>query len=170
MERGSDFWRFSLSLYRMDGVPAACIALQDNHGLDVNVMLFALWLASKGRELSAGDLREVDEAIAAWRRDVVVALRGVRRHLRQPPEAVDALAAEALRDKVKAVELESERLQQEGLFALRAPEAWGSPAAPDTAGAANLDACAASMGATFSTQAKEALLSSYRLLIAMPKS
>ena len=42
MERGSDFWRFSLSLYRMDGVPPACIALQDGHGLDVNIMLFAL--------------------------------------------------------------------------------------------------------------------------------
>jgi uncharacterized protein (TIGR02444 family) len=49
MDKGSDFWRFSLSFYRTQDVPAACISLQDRHGLDVNIMLFALWLASMGR-------------------------------------------------------------------------------------------------------------------------
>lgn len=165
MERGSDFWRFSLSLYRMEGVPAACIALQDGHGLDVNIMLFGLWLGSRGRALEAADLVEADEAVRQWRIEAVVALRAVRRFLRTPPGAIDASAAAALRDRVKGVELEAERLQQESLYALRPVAAWGVALEPLQAGAANMEACAQSIGATFEAEPREAILSAYRELV-----
>ncbi|MFN3890730.1 MAG: TIGR02444 family protein [Beijerinckiaceae bacterium] len=165
MESGSDFWRFSLSIYRMDGVPPACLALQDGHGLDVNLMLFSLWLASNGRAVSAGELREADDAVSEWRENAVVALRGVRRYLRSPPAAFDASFAAALRDRIKSVELESERLQQEALFALRAPDAWGRAETPHAAGPINMDACAESMGAAFENAPRQTILDAYRLLI-----
>lgn len=165
MDRGSDFWRFSLSLYRMGGVPPACIALQDGHGLDVNIMLFALWLGSCGRAVTQAELTEADEAVRDWRAEAVIALRGVRRFLRTPPNAIDAAAAAALRDRVKAVELESERLQQEALFALRPAQDWGRAEDMLKAGALNMDACAQSIGAVFEDAPKEAILQAYRALV-----
>ncbi len=166
MDRGSDFWRFSLTFYRMDAVPAACIALQDRHGLDVNIMLFGLWLASKGRAVSARDVQEADEIVSGWRSDVVVALRSVRRYLREPAPAFAGDAASALRDKIKAAELESERLQQEALFALRPAEAWGEAKAPPIAAEFNLDACAQSIDAVFEVDARQALIDAFHALLA----
>ncbi len=166
MERGSEFWRFSLSLYRMDGVPPSCIALQDRHGLDVNIMLFALWLASKGRAISAPDMQQADGLVRDWRVESVVALRGVRRFLRDPPPPFAGEAAHALRDKIKSAELESERLQQEALFAMRPPEAWGRTEEPLKAAELNLDACAQSIGAVFDDGARRALLDAFHALVA----
>lgn len=34
------FWDYSIRVYRTDGVPAACLVLQEMHQIDVNVMLF----------------------------------------------------------------------------------------------------------------------------------
>jgi len=166
-ERGSDFWRFSLALYGRDGIPSACVALQDAHGLDVNLMLFALWLASKGRVLTTADLVAADAAVGEWRREAVIPLRGVRRFLKEAPEALDAAGVAALRTRVKAAELEAERLQQEALFALRPVEAWGIAADPQQAGPANMDACAQAFGATFAPQPRDAILGGYQALIAL---
>lgn len=166
MERGSEFWRFSLSLYRMEGVPPSCIVLQDGHGLDVNLMLFALWLASKGRALPSEELRDADSAVREWRSQAVVALRGVRRYLRNSSAAFDATACAALRERIKAVELEAERLQQEALFALRSVDDWGRPETPERAGEINMDACAAAIGATFEAGPRDEILKAYRALIA----
>lgn len=170
MERGSEFWRFSLSLYRMEGVGAACVALQDGHGLDVNILLFALWLGSEGRAVSADELGEADAAVREWRAEAVVALRAVRRFLRTPPAAIDGQGAVALRDKVKAVELESERLQQEALYALRPAPAWGRAEAPLRAGGLNMDACAESIGASFEGGPREAILRAYEKLVSQSPS
>jgi uncharacterized protein (TIGR02444 family) len=162
VDRGSEFWRFSLAFYRSPGVPNACIVLQDLHGLDVNVMLFALWLGSQGRAVSATDIMDADAAVRDWREQVVVELRGVRRFLRNPPPVIDGAPASALRDKVKAVELESERLQQEALFALRPVAAWGRDEAAPRSGDLNISACEESLGVVFDAAAREALLAAYR--------
>ncbi len=165
-DTASPFWMFSLAIYRSAGVPGACIALQDGQGVDVNLLLFGLWLASEGRALSEGDLREADEQVADWRANAVVPLRGVRRLLREPPAVVAGEAASALRDKVKAAELEAERLQQEALFALRPIEAWGWPSDPASAGAVNIDACAAMLGVTFQPAPRAAILAAFNAFLA----
>jgi uncharacterized protein (TIGR02444 family) len=46
--QGSPFWRFSLRLYRAPGVGDACIVLQEETGVDVNLLLFLLWQAKSG--------------------------------------------------------------------------------------------------------------------------
>ena len=166
-KRESPFWRFSLSLYRQDGVPPACIALQDNHGVDVNVMLYGLWLATQGRKLSGQDMAGVNGLVRGWRDDVVVPLRAVRRILKEPDIAFDTPDTKALRERVKAVELEAERLQQETLFAQKPPDQWGLPE-PDVqaAAAANLAAYAKALGVTFDDEAQSAMLNGLRALAA----
>jgi len=100
-------WRFSLAVYGRPGVDAACIDLQDRLGVDVNLLLLALWAGAVcGARLSGAEAERLAAEAAAWHRPVVAPLRGVRRHLK----GIDG--AEALRQAVKAVELESERLEQ----------------------------------------------------------
>jgi uncharacterized protein (TIGR02444 family) len=112
----SPFWRFSIRFYAMPGVAPACIELQDRAGVDVNVLFFLLWNATQNRALSEQDVAAVERAIGPWRDGTVVPLRNVRRALKTPPPAMMAEAAESLRNRVKSVELEAERLQQEALY------------------------------------------------------
>jgi uncharacterized protein (TIGR02444 family) len=42
-EMDGPHWRFSLAVYGRAGVPPACLKLQDNLGLDVNMLLLALF-------------------------------------------------------------------------------------------------------------------------------
>jgi uncharacterized protein (TIGR02444 family) len=114
----SPFWRFSIGFYRVPGVAQACIALQDEAQVDVNVLFFLLWNATQNRTLDANGVAEVERAIGPWRDMTVVPLRDVRRALKSPPPVMTPETAEGFRTRIKAVELEAERLQQEALYGL----------------------------------------------------
>ncbi len=152
----SPFWSFSLRIYRQTGVPAACLTLQDGAGVDVNVLLFSLFAATQNRQLSSTDLSAIIAFIEPWRSSVVVPLRGVRRFLREAPQGFEG--GDALRQRVKAIELEAERLQQEALYATFALEKFGASAPAPAAAKANIEAYGACLGAEFDSDAVEALL------------
>jgi uncharacterized protein (TIGR02444 family) len=116
--QGSPFWRFSLGFYRQPGVADACIALQDENGADVNLLMFFLWFATQQKQVTPDQARAVWEHAALWRDNVVAPLRGVRRKLKEGVPLVARDTAEFFRTRIKAVELESERLEQEALFAM----------------------------------------------------
>jgi uncharacterized protein (TIGR02444 family) len=118
--QGSPFWRFSLRFYRQPGVADACIALQDGYGIDVNILLFLLWLAGERRQIGVAEARSLCVTAAPWRDEVVAPLRTLRRRLKDGVALIERNAAELFRTRIKAVELEAERLQQEALFALAA--------------------------------------------------
>ncbi|MDE2229476.1 MAG: TIGR02444 family protein [Alphaproteobacteria bacterium] len=123
----ADFWQFSLAFYAQSGVAPACLALQDRHGLDVNLALYCCWLGLSGRgRIDASRLIAADTAIASWRREIIEPLRAVHRGLRQAAE-VDP-DSKALHERVKALELEAECICQTRLAAL-APPAVASNAA-----------------------------------------
>lgn len=109
------FWDFSLAVYGGPGVADACIALQDEFGVDVNILLYLSFRAANGVRLSAADVAWLDQNVVDWRSQIVGPLRHVRRHLKQMV-AMDAFdGAGDLREQIKTVELESERLQQQAL-------------------------------------------------------
>ena len=43
----SPFWQFSIKFYAVPGVPQACIELQDQAKVDVNILFFLLWNATR---------------------------------------------------------------------------------------------------------------------------
>ena len=59
----------------------------------------------------------------------VVPIRNVRRALKSPPPVMAPDAAEGFRTRIKAVELEAERLQQEALYELAQSGRLGQPCA-----------------------------------------
>jgi uncharacterized protein (TIGR02444 family) len=113
---GSPLWRFSLRFYRQPAVAEACLTLQDEAGVDVNVLLFLLWCATQRRRLSAAEVGDLSRDCEAWARSAVIPLRELRRALKAPAPLIAAGEAEVFRSKIKAVELEAERLQQEAMY------------------------------------------------------
>ena len=121
------FWTFSLEVYGRPGVAPACLALQDRHGLDVNLLLFCCWAAAQGVRLDQRAIVAAEAAVAGWRNQVLKPLRSLRRRLKREIAGFPDADVAALRDRVLAVELEGERLAQARLEALL-PEAAGDGA------------------------------------------
>jgi uncharacterized protein (TIGR02444 family) len=129
------FWRFSLDFYRLPGVEQALLTLQDRAGHDVNLILYALWLGWSGRGLLGDrELAAARRAAGPIRRGIVMPLRALRRRLRSDPDP----AVQSLRERVKALELEAERIAQSRLAALAAPPLSAGAAARRAAAQANL--------------------------------
>ena len=139
-------WAWALEAYAQDGVPEACLALQDAHGQNTSFLLWAVWAEAADRGL----LARAAEAAHRWDTTALTPLREVRRALKPPCRPVDDAAREGLREDVKAAELRAERVLMEtladmageasggahALEALKAASAaWGRPA-PDGALAA----------------------------------
>jgi uncharacterized protein (TIGR02444 family) len=97
-------------VYSVDEVAQSCLALQDQCGLDVNLLLYAAWLARRDLRLTAAHLLGAENAVGDWSVAVVQPLRAVRRHLREYP------AAASMREQVAALELQAEREQQNRLY------------------------------------------------------
>ena len=155
------FWRFSLNFYRQAGVSDACIALQDGCGVDVNLLLFLLWLASESRQMSPGDVKALDEKVRSWRELTIVPVRDVRRKLKGAATLVEPDRQEAFRDKVKAVELEAEQLQQQALYGFTTSSPLGVQAAPRAAARANITAYEGAIGRSFPKHAAELLAAAF---------
>jgi uncharacterized protein (TIGR02444 family) len=153
------FWRFSLNFYRQAGVAEACIALQDDCGVDVNLMLFLLWLAASGRQLSVENIKELDQAVRSWRDRTIIPIRDVRRKLKGAPTLIEASKQEAFRTKIKAIEL-----QQEALYARSRSAPRGSEARAPAAARANLAAYERVLGARFAKDTMDRLMSAFDAL------
>jgi len=103
-------WDYALAAYRMDEVAPTCLALQDDFDVDVNLLLYAAWLAHREQCLGDEHLRAVDGQVAAWREGVIKPLRRLRRELRPLAPAA------AIREEIKALELRAERHQQDTIY------------------------------------------------------
>jgi uncharacterized protein (TIGR02444 family) len=155
----SPFWTFSLAVYGRPGVPPACLTLQDGSGVDVNILLFSLFLGRNGRSLRGEDAKLLAETIEPWRAGIVAVLRTARRALKEPPLPFEGPAVDVLRKNVKAAELEAERIQQEMLYVSFGSQSIGGPC-PDLAKACegNVEAYRDYLGTTFDTAAVSTLL------------
>jgi uncharacterized protein (TIGR02444 family) len=124
----SGFWDWALAAYRGPGVSEACLTLQDTHGQNVPLMLWAGWTAASGRALDEETIEAACDAARAWDGAAVGPLRAIRRTLKAPIPDIGDAGREALRDQVKAVELAAERALMTDLEAL-VSESGGPPTA-----------------------------------------
>ena len=143
-------WRYARSLYARPGVASACLALQDRHSVDVNILVFCCWRARHRRALSEAQCREAVALTGRWRNEIVVPVRRVRRDVAARRGETPAIAAAYA--ALKACELELER-QQHAMLADSCPENAGL--AVDMAGALRL--LAAALGIDHRPDANEAL-------------
>jgi uncharacterized protein (TIGR02444 family) len=135
-ETADPFWTFTLGFYGRPGVSPACIALQDRHHCDVNLVLYACWVGLSGRgRLDAADLAKAEATNAPWRNAVVERLRAARRALKEEDRTGPVLE---LYEAAKAAELAAERIAQRRLQALAPAEPSRAEAERAADAAANL--------------------------------
>ncbi|MFN3512194.1 MAG: TIGR02444 family protein [Phenylobacterium sp.] len=142
-------WDWAVEAYARPGVAEAALSLQDEHGQSVAYLLWAVWAGGATPQ----DLTKGARAARSWETAALQPLRRTRRALKSDLPPIDAAARLTLREQVKVVELQAERVLLEALEALvsgpggRAPplaaltaaaEAWGDP--PPAAGLARLAA------------------------------
>jgi uncharacterized protein (TIGR02444 family) len=107
------FWNYSLALYPKPGVNAACLTLQDEFDLDVNLVLFCLWAGAEGPgELTGSELGECVARGAQWQREVVQRLRYIRRTLKRDNLGATAELTGLLRPQAQSLELMAEHVEQ----------------------------------------------------------
>src|SRR6202047_942748 len=134
--QSADLWHFSCAFYAQPGVSEALIALQDRAGLDVNLILFALWQGACGRgPLSHAELMAAERSAGPIRAAIVLPLRALRRKLRPDRDA----DIQRLRERIKTLEIAAERIVQGRLARLTGtPAGDAAPAARAAAAQANL--------------------------------
>jgi uncharacterized protein (TIGR02444 family) len=115
------FWNFSLRVYRAPGVKDACLRLQDEAGLDVNVLLYCLWRGARGVRLDPSELKRRLAALEPWATQAIAPLRALRRTLRAPAFGLPTEPARDLGARLLALELDAERTAQR-LLVEAAPE------------------------------------------------
>jgi uncharacterized protein (TIGR02444 family) len=152
LDMDSPLWRFSLAVYRGPGVAEECLAVQERHGVDVNLLMLCGYVgAVEAAVLSASDIADALEATGAWHANVVRALRQVRRTMKPwgTGQEASSRVVEALRTKVKGAELEAEQIEQAMMWAwLRAQAPQLRQREPHQALAANVFALLVRCGAT----------------------
>lgn len=109
-------WEFSLSLYARTGVAEACLRLQDEQGVNVNLLLWCMWLERCGWELDSARLRSAQKLIHAWDEHYVIPLRQLRRRMKAEFGVQDS-GIEQVREQIKQAELLAEKQIQTWLQA-----------------------------------------------------
>jgi len=133
-------WDRVVAAYERAGVPEICLKLQDEHGQNTSLLLWA----AIARPQDEAVLAQAVAAARSWDETALTPLRAVRRALKAPSPPVADAAREGLREDVKAAELRAERVLVETLESLRA--AASGPVAQDGAALAAVTAAARAWG------------------------
>lgn len=115
------FWDFCLKLYARPGVAEACLALQERFGANVPLLMCGAWLGLRQAALSEADADTLAATVGDWHREVVEPLRKIRTRLKSGPPPARSQETDALRDRVKAIELQAERIEIDHLQTLALP-------------------------------------------------
>ncbi len=123
--KGNPLWDFIAWAYAVPGVEKACLALQNRFSVDVNLLLFCIWLAYRGTGTThlAKFLGAALKLSREWQRNLVEPLRTARENLKDVIEPStltgnDRASATALRERIKQCELDMEQLQTLVFYAL----------------------------------------------------
>jgi uncharacterized protein (TIGR02444 family) len=120
------FWDFSVTLYGKPGVAPACLVLQDRHELDVNALMFCLWLGASGRgPVPKERLAAAFDAVGKWHAQVVRTLRPLRRRLKFGFDPVKSELVQGLRARIQKIEVDAEHVEQLTLAATSVATAPG---------------------------------------------
>ena len=121
MEQQQDFWNFSVATYGKAGVAEACLHLQEELGIDVNVLLYCCWYGCTRGTLDGPAIERILSFAEPWAEHVVRPLRAARTWMKSVgcvSPFVPGDECMALREEIKRAELKAEHLQENRMQAL----------------------------------------------------
>lgn len=107
-------------------MPDACLSLQNEHGVDVNMLLYCCWVGAVTGKFDDGLFDRAHEFSMRWAGHVVIPLREARtwmKHTGCHEEPMPTDSCMELREDVKTVEFAAEKMQQEVLESLASIDA-----------------------------------------------
>lgn len=113
-----NFWDWSLSAYKTKGVANTLLQLQDDHGLNINLLLWCVWAGKFYCELEDAAVLRITSDTAQWHEKITKPLRQTRQDIKILTIGIPPPEQDSLRRRIKTLELESERLEQNYLAAL----------------------------------------------------
>ncbi|SDT56089.1 TIGR02444 family protein [Bradyrhizobium canariense] len=123
-------WDFVVDLYAKPGVAQACLELQERLGVDVSLLLTALFYAVRGGlDLSAEQIEKLDRRISGWRAEAIFPLRRLRRRLKSGD--LSSQPTDEFYRRIKADELLAEQIEISALVQ-QLEQMPGNPAAPSS--------------------------------------
>lgn len=144
IEPQPDLLHFARDVYARPGIQSLCLRLQDEHNIDVVLLLMCCWHGCSRGVLSEAELAQAAAFSDQWRVHLVQPLRQARRWLKPHPAVDMGITGgdqEKLRERIKALELDAEFMQLRalaGLFTAAASPAGQLNPDPATAIRANL--------------------------------
>jgi uncharacterized protein (TIGR02444 family) len=128
------FWDFSVRTYRTEGVPDACLSLQNDYGADVNMLLYCCWIGACVGKFEEGLFDDASAFSTHWADNVVRPLRSARTWMKHSGCSAEPIPTEScmeLREEIKSAEFASEKLQQQVLESLVSDEKRSSDVAEE---------------------------------------
>ena len=96
--------------YARQNIQELLLEAQNEHVLDINMLLYALWQASEGRSVSCDDYVRLDKAVSDWRKTILLPMRDLRRSLKSRDRNGD------LYSQAQSLELSCEKVQQQIMY------------------------------------------------------
>jgi uncharacterized protein (TIGR02444 family) len=103
------FWLYSLSLY--PAIKEVCLQWQDNFGVNINLLLFLLYLDKQQQSLSETQLQQLEDLLQHFSSEVTQSIRTLRRTL--PSPWLESDMQQPLRQQLLSTELAAEKLEQQ---------------------------------------------------------
>ena len=130
-----DAWDFVVARYRelTSDESRNLHALQDEQGLDIVLHLFSEYSASRlGRSLASEEVAAAESQIAAWRAEVILPLRRLRRALKDASRFAPGQqeGAQVLRARIAQAELDAEQAELYALCDWLSSQACPPPRTP----------------------------------------
>lgn len=96
-----EFWEFAANQYGLDGVKERCLALQNNHNVDINLLLLCHWLDSQQLVIAENTLCELARISDDWQKSLLAPLRAQRAAMKKPGAPYQAALARELTEEKK---------------------------------------------------------------------
>jgi uncharacterized protein (TIGR02444 family) len=103
------FWQYSLSLY--PAIKEVCLQWQDSYGVNINLLLFVLYLDKQQQSLSEAQLQQLEDLLQHFSTEVTQSIRALRRTL--PSPWLESDMQQPLRQQLLNTELAAEKLEQQ---------------------------------------------------------
>ena len=103
------FWLYSLSLY--PAIKDLSLQWQDNFGVNINLLLFLLYLDKQQQSVSEAQLQQLEDLLKHFSTEVTQSIRALRRTL--PSPWLESDMQQPLRQQLLSTELAAEKLEQQ---------------------------------------------------------
>src|SRR5688572_7909660 len=112
------FWKFSIKIYGLPEVEQSLLTLQNERGLNINIILFCCWYSfgDQGR-FNKQEIRQIVTNIQAWHDRIVLPLRRIRQQLKPVKESKwQMVRQEVLKQELFAEQIEQHFLLEKVIF------------------------------------------------------